>query len=225
MTALNAPVLPHLDFYFDFLSPYAYLAFERLPQALSGLSYSISYRPVFLPALLAHWGQKGPIEIAPKRLWMKRQVDWLAQQHDVPLCWPQSHPFNPLPLLRLAQASAPTLGGTPSRWVVETLFRHVWAQEGAPLAPERWAAVLAQLAPQRVPQLVACVDPVQEASVKTALTQATQEALGRGVFGVPMVRVGADLFWGFDSLAMVAQWVAQAQGGFCRGQPAGAPSS
>lgn len=207
MAPLNAPVLPHLDFYFDFLSPYAYLAFERLPQALAGLSYSISYRPVYLPALLAHWGQKGPIEIPLKRAWMKRQVDWLAQQHGVPLCWPPSHPFNPLPFLRLAQASAPMLGATPSRWVVETLFRHVWAQEGDPQAPERWSAIVAQLAVQRVPELVAYADPSQEPTVKAALTQATQEALALGVFGVPMMRVGEDFFWGMDSLVMVAECV------------------
>lgn len=207
MAEQGRAVLPHLTFYFDVLSPYAYLAFERLPHALSGLSYSVSYQPVFLPALLRHWGQKGPVEIAPKRVWVMQHVDWLARQHGVPLCWPSTHPFNPLPLLRLAQASAPTLGGTPSRWVVETLFRHVWAQGDDPFAPERWAALVTLLAAQRAPELVACQDPAEEPSVKAALTSATQQALARGVFGVPTVCVGERLFWGLDSLDMLADCV------------------
>ncbi len=209
MASDSRTVLPHLTFYFDLLSPYAYLAFERLPHALSGLSYSVSYQPVFLPALLQHWGQKGPVEIAPKRAWVMRHVDWLARQQGVALCWPPTHPFNPLPLLRLAQASAPSVGGTPSRWVVETLFRHVWAQEGDPLAPERWTSLVTLLAPQRAPEWLGCQDPAQEPLVKAALTAATQQALACGVFGVPTVEVGERLFWGLDSLGMVADYVTE----------------
>ena len=66
--------MTHIDFYFDPISPYAYLAFERLPEALQGLSYSVSYRPVLFAGMLAHHGQKGPAEIEPKRAWTFRQV-------------------------------------------------------------------------------------------------------------------------------------------------------
>ena len=56
-----------VDFWFDALSPYAWLAFDRLPQALEGLNVVVNYQPVLLAGLLAHWGQKGPAEITPKR--------------------------------------------------------------------------------------------------------------------------------------------------------------
>lgn len=194
--ALPASTVPHLHFYFDVLSPYAYLAFERLPQALAGLSCSVSYQPVFLPAILKHWGQKGPVEIAPKREWVVHQIDWLAHRHGIPLRWPAVHPFNPLPLLRLAQVCVPAVGGTPSRWVTETVLRHVWCGTGQdPCAADRLAALEAQLAPACLPGLDA----------KAALTQATHEAIRLGVFGVPTVALRGRLYWGLDSLDMVAE--------------------
>ena len=70
--------MKHITFYLDFISPYAYLAFEQLPKALEGLSYSVRYRPVLFAGMLKHYGQLGPAEIAPKRDWTYRQVLWLA---------------------------------------------------------------------------------------------------------------------------------------------------
>ncbi|MGE1135109.1 DsbA family protein, partial [Bacillus velezensis] len=67
-----------LRFWFDPVSPFAALAFERLPRALDGLSYAVEYRPILFAALLKHWGQLGPAEIEPKRAFTYRQVAWLA---------------------------------------------------------------------------------------------------------------------------------------------------
>ncbi|MDE2564750.1 MAG: DsbA family protein, partial [Burkholderiales bacterium] len=107
-------------FHFDVVSPYAWLAFERLPQVLEGCSVEVEYRPVLLAGLLQRWGNVGPAEIEPKRAWTFRHVHWLAAQHGIVLDTPASHPFNPLSLLRLALACG------PNRHVVETIFRHVW---------------------------------------------------------------------------------------------------
>ena len=96
--------MKHITFYLDFISPYAYLAFEKLPEALMGRSYSVTYKPILFAGLLKHHGQLGPAEIAPKRDWTYRQVLWQAHRHGVDLQMPASHPFNPLPLLRLAVA-------------------------------------------------------------------------------------------------------------------------
>ena len=103
----------HLRFSFDVVSPYAYLAFERLPQALEGLSFEVSYQPVLFAGLLQHWGTKGPAEIEPKRAWTYRQVAWLAHRLGLRLDTPAQHPFNPLALLRLALACAPALDAPP----------------------------------------------------------------------------------------------------------------
>jgi hypothetical protein len=61
--------MKRLTFWFDVISPYAYLAFERLPEALAGLPVAISYRPLLFAGLLNQWGQKGPAAIEPKRAW------------------------------------------------------------------------------------------------------------------------------------------------------------
>ena len=66
--------MKRITFYLDFISPYAYLAFEQLPQALQGLSYAVDYQPVLFAGLLKHHGQLGPAEIAGKRDWTYRQI-------------------------------------------------------------------------------------------------------------------------------------------------------
>ncbi len=94
--------MKHITFYLDFISPYAYLAFEQLPQALEGVSYSVDYQPVLFAGMLKHYGQLGPAEIGPKRDWTYRQVLWLAHRAGIPMQMPASHPFNPLHLPNLA---------------------------------------------------------------------------------------------------------------------------
>jgi 2-hydroxychromene-2-carboxylate isomerase len=173
--------MKHITFYLDFISPYAYLAFEQLPEALEGLSYSVTYKPILFAALLKHHGQLGPAEIAPKRDWTYRQVLWLAQSRGVPMQMPQSHPFNPLALLRLAVAcSTGRDGGAPNRYVCEALFRHVW-RGGADAAD---AQRLEALAMQIKPQL-----HLQPDAAKEQLKTNTDEAIAKAVFGVPAFEV------------------------------------
>ena len=181
--------MKHLVFHFDVLSPFAWLAFMRLPQTLEGVTHEVSYRPLLLAGLLAHHGQKGPAEVEPKRVWTFRQVQWLAAQHGLPLHTPAVHPFNPLALQRLALACG------PNRRVVEALFRHVWEGGGADAnEPVRLAALTEQLAPARDPQ---------SAEVKAELRHNTEAAAAAGIFGVPTVEWDGRLFWGLDALPML----------------------
>ena len=113
-----------ITFFLDFISPFASLAFEELPKTLAGLSYSVRYKPVFFGGLLQHNGQMGPAELQHKREWTYRHTQWLAQSKGIPFAMPAMHPFNPLPLLRLAVATDRL--GEPNRYVCETIFRHVW---------------------------------------------------------------------------------------------------
>ena len=184
--------MKQITFYLDFLSPYAYLAFEKLPQALMGISHLVVYQPVLLGALLRQHGQRGPAEIPGKREWTYRQVMWLAQRHGVPLQMPAQHPFSPLPLLRLALACG--AGPQPNRHVCETLFRHVWQGGADANDPVRLAALTQALAPRR--------DPAGD-EVKAALRSATEAAMAAGVFGVPSLAVDGRLFWGLDALPML----------------------
>ena len=131
---MSADTLNDITFWYDPISPYAYLAFERLPEALMGLSVRVRYRPVLFATLLKANGQLGPAEIPSKRDWTYRQVGWLAHQHGVTLDLPAAHPFNPLALLRLGLATATDdVPGETNRYVTEQLFHHVWHGGGGPL--------------------------------------------------------------------------------------------
>ncbi len=186
--------MKRLDFWFDPVSPFAYLAFERLPQALEGVSVDASYRPIVFAALLKHYQHKEPAEIEPKRVWTLRHVHWLAGRHRIELQTPAQHPFNPLALSRLALACA-SAGDTPNRYVCEAVLRHVWQGGADANDPDRLAALTRRLAPRR--------DPASP-EVKQELRAATDAALARGVFGVPTIGAEGRLYWGLDSLEMLA---------------------
>jgi 2-hydroxychromene-2-carboxylate isomerase len=191
---LPQATLAEIDFHFDPISPYAWLAFERLPQVLEGLSVTVRYRPLLFAGLLRHWGQKGPAEIEPKRAWTFRQVHWLAQRQGTVLDTPAQHPFNPLALLRLLLACAPA-GGLPNRWQCEQVLRHVWVGGADANDPDRLQALSGTLAPRR--------DPLSE-EVKAELRIATEAAVVQGLFGVPTLQAQGRLFWGADGLDMLA---------------------
>jgi 2-hydroxychromene-2-carboxylate isomerase len=188
--------MKQITFYLDFISPYAYLAFEKLPEALQGLSYAVDYKPLLFAGLLKHHGQLGPAEIAPKRDWTYRQVLWLGHSHGIPIEMPAAHPFNPLPLLRLAIACGS--GGTASRYVCESLYRHVWRGGADAGDSQRVEAIRLALGPQR--------DPAAD-EVKAELKANTDEAITRGLFGVPTLAVDDKLFWGMDALPMLRAYL------------------
>ena len=181
-----------ITFYLDFISPYAWLAFDALPQALQGISHRVVYKPLLFAGLLKHHGQLGPAEIPSKRDWTYRQTLWLARQQATPLQLPCAHPFNPLSLLRLA--SACDAQGQPSRYVCEKIFRHVWCSGLDATDPERLAHLQAELKPLRLPSAE---------EVKQDLRAHAQEALSMGVFGVPSFGVDGQVFWGQDALPML----------------------
>lgn len=189
--------MKQITFFLDFISPYAYLAFKALPQALEGLSYGVRYQPVFLGGLLKAKQQMGPAEIPMKREWVYRQSQWLAQAQGVRLDLPAAHPFNPLGLLRLAVASDPN--GHPNRYVCETLFRHVWEGGLDAADAQRLQAMTTELAPAR--------DPSSD-EVRDQLKAHTDSAIAQGVFGVPSYAVDGQVFWGQDSLPMLRSCVA-----------------
>lgn len=178
-----------LDWYFDFVSPYAYLQFQRLRELPAHVT--VHRRPVLFAALLDRWGQLGPAEIAPKRLATYRQVLWLAHRDGVPLTLPSGHPFNSLPLLRLAIA----LGATHA--VVGRLFDYVWVEGSLPQDPERWSALCAELG---------LASSAETPEVKEALRRETADAAARGVFGVPTACVDDQSFWGYDATDMLLEY-------------------
>ena len=207
---MNTDRLHDISFWYDPISPYAHLAFERLPEALMGLNVRVRYRPLLFAGLLKAHGQLGPAEIAPKRDWTYRQVGWLAHQQGVALQLPAAHPFNSLPLLRLglacATADAP---GDTSRYVTGLLLQHVWQGGHSATDPDRLAALHAQLQDHMVQREKPWPDAQwpESDTVKQRLRANTDEALAQGLFGVPSLVVDGRVFWGQDALPMLRAYL------------------
>lgn len=175
-----------IDWYFDFVSPFAYLANEslrRLPEHVT-----LNYRPVLFAGLLNHWESKGPAEIREKRRCTYRYIQWLAAIEGIDLRFPSAHPFNPLPLLRLSIA----LGNRPD--VVQAIFRFVWRDGKLPQDIHAWRNLAVALDAPNADELIA--DP----QVKAELLANGDRAIELGVFGVPTLVVNGELFWGYDAL-------------------------
>ena len=151
--------------------------------------------------MLKHHGQLGPAEMPGKRDWTYRQVMWLAKQQGTDLQMPASHPFNSLSLLRLAVAASDN--GEPNRYVVESIFKHVWCTGLEASDAERLEALQLHLRSQAHLSLK---DP-QSVEVKQLLQQQTQQAIDLGLFGVPSMVVNGQVFWGQDALPMLRAYL------------------
>ncbi len=191
-----------LDFYFDFISPYAYLAWANPrtgPRALAARhGQSLAIHPVLFAGLLARWGQLGPAEIPPKRAFLVKDVMRHAALESIPVAFPALHPFNPLTLLRLA------LPGPDQIAIIDALFDLAWVAGGDPADPVAIAAALTA----RGLAGDALVARTREPEAKAALVHATEDAAARGVFGVPTFIAGDELFWGSDRASDVERYLA-----------------
>lgn len=174
-----------LPWYFDVISPFAYLQLEWITRDWPELI--LEPRPVVLGAVLAHHGQLGPAEIRGKREFTYRYVVWRAQELGIPLRFPPRHPFNPLAALRLIVAAG---GGIDA---VRAVFRHIWAEGRSAESAEDLEPVAAALGIHDVAARIA--DPV----VKEALRASTDAALAAGIFGVPTLLVDGERFFGQDA--------------------------
>ena len=185
--------MPSADWYFDFVSPFSYLQCELLPRLEQSLR--IHYRPVLFAGILQAHGQRGPAEIPAKRRFTYRHVVWQARRLGIPLKFPAAHPFNPLPLLRLAIVAdcAPD--------AVRRIFRFVWRDGRLGDLPIEWAELMADLG---LPDAAARIAGKE---VKDELRRNTDQAITRGVFGVPTLAIGEELFWGVDATEMATDFV------------------
>jgi len=181
-----------IDWYFDYISPFAYLQARRLGELPSDVD--VIYKPVLFAGLLQHWGTKGPAEIPSKRVFTYRYLQWYAEHHRIPFRMPPAHPFKPLPLLRLTLA----LGCKAD--VIRSIFDFVWKQGRDPVA--EWPALIESL------RVTDGDERITRPEVKTALREHTEQAIARGVFGVPTCAIGDALFWGVDATDMVIDYLA-----------------
>ena len=192
-----------IDWYFDFLSPFAYFQHELLLRRHPQLQRN--YRPVLLAGLLKHWENKGPAEIPAKRLLTYQYCQWFAGKHGIDLKFPPAHPFNPLPALRLAIAQ------DCGENCITAIFRAIYAA-GADLGQQQhWEELCRQL---KIPD---GADRIRQQWVKDRLRANTEQAAQKSVFGVPTVVIGGRHFWGVDMTDMALEYRSD-PGRFSRGE-------
>ncbi|MEM7608379.1 MAG: 2-hydroxychromene-2-carboxylate isomerase [Myxococcota bacterium] len=182
-----------MRYYFDFLSPYAYLAWHDLKPLALELDRTIEPKPILLAGLLNHWEQRGPAEIAPKRRFVYKDVIRRAAERGLPLEGPASHPFRPLSALRV---SLPEVSGAEQVRVIDALFAASWGSGGEIGTDQGVATALNNVGLDGA----ALVAKASTPEVKNALRLATERALDEGVFGVPTVIVDGELVFGHDRL-------------------------
>jgi 2-hydroxychromene-2-carboxylate isomerase len=183
----------HADWHFDFISPFSYLQLERIGTLHARIE--ITPIPIVFGAVLKHHGQLGPAEIRGKREFTYRFAQWTAEREGISLRFPPAHPFNPIAALRLAIAAGTT-------WpAIKAIFEHIWKHGRAGDEAESLADVGHALGIDDVAAAIARED------VKMALRSNTEAAIAAGVFGVPTLRIGGELFWGNDATAMIEDWL------------------
>jgi len=181
------------DWYFDFISPFSYLQLARIGALRARIE--ITPIPIVFGAILKHHGQLGPAEIRGKREFTYRFAQWSAEREKIPFRFPPAHPFNPIVALRLAIAAGTT-------WpAITAIFEHIWKQGRAGDDAESLADVARTLGIDDVAAATSRED------VKIALRTNTEAAIAAGVFGVPTLRIGGELFWGNDATALIEDWL------------------
>jgi 2-hydroxychromene-2-carboxylate isomerase len=185
---------------FDVISPYAYLGWHRIHDVAARHGRTVRAQPVLFAAMLDAWGQRGPAEIGPKRIYTFKHVVRLAHDQGVAIAPPPSHPFNPLLALRVATAAQDDQN---VREVIDALFAAVW--NGGPGVED--AAALARWLDARGIAGTRLVELAQTPAIKLRLRETTDAAIARGAFGVPTFEVDGEMFWGQDSVVHVDAWL------------------
>jgi 2-hydroxychromene-2-carboxylate isomerase len=190
-----------IRFYFDFLSPYAYLAWTQIHAIADRHGRAVEPVPVLLAAMLEHHGTKGPAEVPAKRRYVLHDVARKARALGVRSGVPRSHPFNPLLALR---ATSVPMDAAARRALVDRIYAAVWSGEARDVEDR---ATVAALATDAGLDGAHVVPQAESPEGKARLRTQTEAAVAEGVFGVPWMVVDGEPFWGVDSLSALEQFL------------------
>ena len=198
----RATVAAPIDFYFDFSSPYGYLASRRIEAIAARHGRDVAWRPYLLGVAFQKTGQSPLIEQPLRGAYHERDFARSARLHGIPFRLPE-----PFPFMSVAAARAfywmDGRDPTGAKAYAEAVFGRVF-EDGIPVAtPEAAADIADRLGHDRDRVLTALADP----AVKARLRQVVDEALARGVFGSPFIFVDGEPFWGNDRLEQVDRWL------------------
>ena len=194
--------MKRVEFYFDLVSPYSYLAYGRVNQICEEHGAELVLRPMLLGAVHKAVGLQAPIEIKSKGRYQLRDIQRWAEYHGLPMKFPDPFPFRTLKTMRAAVALE---GQGDLEPFTREAFGLYWEEGGAPEGleeadedgPLRELARRIGLDPEEV------LEKASSGEAKEALKNSTAGAIERGVFGAPAFFVGDEMFWGNDRLHFV----------------------
>ena len=192
--------MKQISFYFDFVSPYSFLAWGEVFQIAARNQAALRIVPVLLAGLLTAHGQKGPAEIPAKREFVFKDILRCCHRRGETIKGPPAHPFNPLSALRLCEAVCDMNDRVR---LTEALFSECW-RKGQDISDK---TVLTRLLDELGLDTGTLMAEIGTFNIKERIRQNTDEAISRGVFGVPTFVVDNELFWGYDRLCHLEDYL------------------
>lgn len=191
-----------IDFYFDFASPYGYLASHQIDDIGERTGRAINWRPIMLGAMFKAVGT-APLTTYPlKGEYSRRDLQRSARRLGVRFAIPDGFPHATLPAARGFYWLGDSDPGKQKPFA--KAFYDAYFGEGRNVSEmDPTADIAASVGVDRA----AFVAAIQEPEIKEKLKVETNAALERGVFGSPFIFVGDEPFWGFDHLDQVEQWL------------------
>ena len=196
-----------VDFYFDYGSPAAWLAYSQLPKLAADTGATVAMKPMLLGGVFQATGNRAPISVPLKGSYLFQDFDRFAKRYGVPLVMNPHFPINTVTLMRGDVALA-MRADTQLASYREAVFRAVWVTQHNMGDPATVAAVLGAAGLDGT----AILAMTAEQAVKDELKALTQAAVERGVFGAPTFFVGDAMFWGQDRLDFVREALLTHQG-------------
>jgi 2-hydroxychromene-2-carboxylate isomerase len=194
---------PKLEFFYDYVSSYSYLANSQL-RGLAG--DRIVYRPMFLGGVLDATGNRPPLTVPAKFSYLSRDMQRWAERYGLSLRMNARFPQNTLGALRLALVAERQGKFAPLH---EKLFAAMWA-DNRDLSDE---AVLSELATGAGLDGEQCMRAIKEPAIKESLKANTAEAVSRGAFGAPTFFIGDEMFFGNDRFEFIREALAATDSG------------
>lgn len=187
-----------VDFYFDYGSPTAYLAYTQLPGLAKRTGAIVIYKPMLLGGVFQATGNRSPVEVAAKHAYMNEDMAWFAARYGVRF---QRNPYFPINTLNLMRGAIYAQRESFLVPYSDAVYKSIWV-EGANMGDAQEIGRVLSAAGFDAPKIMAAT---QDPAVKDALKAATEEAVKRGVFGAPTFFVGEHMHFGQDRLPYVEE--------------------
>jgi 2-hydroxychromene-2-carboxylate isomerase len=184
------------DFYFDFVSPYSYLAHKEIRKIESKAKIKIRYKPVLLGGIHNLHGIKAPAFIPAKAKHMVRDCKLIAERNNIKFKFNSYFPIKSLNLMRgVLVAEEDNI----SNYYIDNIFNTVW-QDGLNMNDE----VIVQKILKNL-NINPRTFTLRTASslIKDSLRKKTNEAYEKGIFGAPTFVSNNKIFWGQDRIEFV----------------------